>query len=142
MYNKKYCNTLCCNSIRRAVEYILLTPSPIGQSLGGVRDLHKPKPKFWIGTPNQRITPALHALTFYCCMYNPGAGSCMLMWPCEWVLTTWRQQWVGSLQQQEAKAWGCRLPQKGASRFSLVQPWCSPSATIPHFSSVPLCFAL
>ena len=25
MYNKKYCNTECCNSIRRAVEYILLT---------------------------------------------------------------------------------------------------------------------
>ena len=25
MYNKKYCNTECCNSIRREVEYILLT---------------------------------------------------------------------------------------------------------------------
>ena len=25
MYNKKYCNTECCNSIRRVVEYILLT---------------------------------------------------------------------------------------------------------------------
>ena len=25
MYNKKYCNTGCCNSIRRVVEYILLT---------------------------------------------------------------------------------------------------------------------
>ena len=25
MYNKKYCNTECCNSIKREVEYILLT---------------------------------------------------------------------------------------------------------------------
>ena len=28
MYNKKYCNTECCNSIRRVVEYILLKLSP------------------------------------------------------------------------------------------------------------------
>ena len=25
MHNKKYCNTECCNSIKREVEYILLT---------------------------------------------------------------------------------------------------------------------
>ena len=29
MYNKKYCNTLCCNNIRRVVKSILLTPNGV-----------------------------------------------------------------------------------------------------------------
>ena len=42
MHDKKYCNTECCNSIKREVEYILLTPSPTGWSSGGSPRLTPP----------------------------------------------------------------------------------------------------
>ena len=45
MHDKKYCNTECCNSIKREVEYILLTPSPTGWSLGGSPGLTPPPPQ-------------------------------------------------------------------------------------------------
>ena len=61
MYNKKYCNTLCCNSIRRVVEYILLTPSPIGQSPGRVWDLHP-----------HRMKPMWRPKIGMCIMYMSG----------------------------------------------------------------------